>query len=109
MDVRAAAALRVALSSLPESCPYHGPHLEPRDRLFGREACCDTGVPAMRRRKAEQALAQVLAEAVTTERAAIVEDIRHYFAAVDDPLQEDVRILCDRITRGEYGGSHGAS
>lgn len=36
------------------------------------------------------------------ERAAIVELIREYFAPVDDPLYEDVRILCERITRGEH-------
>lgn len=41
--------------------------------------------------------------AIAAERAAIVEGIQAYFAPVDDPLYEDVRILCDRITRGEYG------
>ncbi|MGW0805267.1 hypothetical protein [Nonomuraea sp. NPDC002799] len=41
--------------------------------------------------------------AIAAERAAIVEGIKSYFAPVDDPLYEDVRILCDRITRGEYG------
>ncbi|MFD0885755.1 hypothetical protein ACFQ08_14485 [Streptosporangium algeriense] len=39
---------------------------------------------------------------VSAERAAIVELIREYFAPVDDPLYEDVRILCERITRGEH-------
>ena len=51
--------LRRAVSSLPAVCRYHGDQLDP-DR-FGRmtrsEACCDTGVPARRRREAEQALA----------------------------------------------------
>lgn len=40
--------------------------------------------------------------AIVAERAAIVEGIKGYFAPADDPPYEDVRILCDRITRGEY-------
>lgn len=43
--------------------------------------------------------------AVEAERAAIVKNIRHYFAASDDPLFEDVKVLCGRIERGEYGAS----
>lgn len=50
--------LRRALESLPATCRYHGDQLDP-DR-FGRmtrsEACCDTGIPARRRREAENAL-----------------------------------------------------
>ena len=55
------AAIRAALESLPTQCRYHGDatQLDGRDRLFGREACCDTGVPAQRRKKAEQALADL--------------------------------------------------
>lgn len=41
-------------------------------------------------------------DAITAERAAIVNGIQHYFAPVDDPLWDDVRTLCDRILRGEY-------
>lgn len=51
------ATIQAALESLPEQCRYHGDETKPRDRLYGREACCDTGIPAQRRKKAEQALA----------------------------------------------------
>lgn len=47
---------------------------------------------------------QVEREVLTAQRAELVKGIREYFAAADDPLYEDVRILCDRIERGEYGG-----
>lgn len=50
------ATIRAALEELPERCRYHGDATEPRDRMFGREACCDTGIPARRRKLAEQAL-----------------------------------------------------
>jgi len=56
------AVIRAALESLPEQCRYHGENTEPRDTLFGREACCDTGLPAQRRKLAEQALRQVDAD-----------------------------------------------
>ncbi|MEV7013333.1 hypothetical protein [Streptosporangium sp. NPDC051022] len=46
----------------------------------------------------EELREQVRAE----ERAAIARMVRHYFAAADDPLYEDVRILCGRIERGEH-------
>ena len=47
--------------------------------------------------------AAAIAERVRREeRAAIARMVRHYFAAVDDPLYEDVRILCERIERGEH-------
>lgn len=45
--------------------------------------------------------------AIAAEREAIVKGIRWYFAPVDDPLYEDVRILCDRILRGEYSAPIG--
>lgn len=48
--------IRAALESLPAQCRYHGDDTGPRDRLYGREACCDTGIPAQRRKLAEQAL-----------------------------------------------------
>ncbi|GIH29088.1 hypothetical protein Aph01nite_73980 [Acrocarpospora phusangensis] len=48
------------------------------------------------------AVAAAVQAAVTAERAAIVAGIRHYFAPAEDALWDDVRILCDRITRGEY-------
>lgn len=41
------------------------------------------------------------------ERAAIIKGIKDYFAAVDDPVYEDVRILCGRIERGEYSATRG--
>ncbi|WP_219512784.1 hypothetical protein [Nonomuraea ceibae] len=62
MDERAAAAIRAALECLPAECSYHGTAIEPGSgRLYGREACCDTGRPAMRRRQAEQALERMVA------------------------------------------------
>lgn len=58
-------------------------------------------------RIAEHALPEIERRAVEAERAAIVKNIRHYFAASDsdgpDGLWEDVQILCGRIERGEYG------
>lgn len=53
------AVIRAALESLPAQCRYHGENTQPRDTLFGREACCDTGIPARRRKAAEQALHQL--------------------------------------------------
>jgi DNA-binding LacI/PurR family transcriptional regulator len=50
----------------------------------------------------EQLRAQI-ADEVREERAANIAGIKAYFAAVDDPLYEDVEILCGRIKRGEYG------
>lgn len=47
--------------------------------------------------------AMIRAKVIKAERAAIIAGIKHYFAPSDDPLYEDVRILCDRIERGEYG------
>lgn len=49
-------ALRRALAELPAVCRYHGERLDPDGPSWAREACCDTGKPAMRRRKAEEAL-----------------------------------------------------
>ncbi|MEV1202801.1 hypothetical protein [Microbispora rosea] len=52
------ALIHAALRTLPTECRYHGANTEPepRDRLYGREACCDTGIAAQRRKLAEQAL-----------------------------------------------------
>jgi hypothetical protein len=57
------AIIRKALEELPAQCRYHGDATAPSDRgrLFGREACCDTGVPAQRRKVAEQALRNLAA------------------------------------------------
>lgn len=60
-------------------------------------------------RIAEHALPQIERRAVETERAAIVRNIRHYFAASGsdgpDGLWDDVEVLCGRIERGEYGAN----
>lgn len=48
------------------------------------------------------AIPEIERRAVEAERAAIVGGIKHYFASMDDPLHKDVRILCERIERGEY-------
>lgn len=42
-------------------------------------------------------------EVIEAERAALIMDIKHFFAATDDPLYDDVQTLCGRIERGEYG------
>ncbi|MBB6556164.1 hypothetical protein [Nonomuraea rubra] len=57
MNAIGLAAIRAALESLPAQCRYHGDSTEPpANNLFRREACCDTGIPAQRRKEAEQAL-----------------------------------------------------
>jgi hypothetical protein len=53
------ALIRQALAELPAQCRYHGEHTAPHPGLYPREACCDTGTPAQRRKLAEQALARV--------------------------------------------------
>jgi hypothetical protein len=58
---QAVPGIRKALAELPAVCRYHGVHLEPHRPAYGSESCCDTDRPAMRRRKAEDAL-QRLAE-----------------------------------------------
>ncbi len=47
--------IRAALEMLPAACRYHGDNIDPSGG-WRREACCDTGIPAMRRRQAEQEL-----------------------------------------------------
>ncbi|MEU7092960.1 hypothetical protein [Kitasatospora aureofaciens] len=54
--------LRQAVDQLPVLCRYHGANLDPDHQPTWREACCDTGVPARRRRTATEALG-VLAQA----------------------------------------------
>jgi hypothetical protein len=54
-------------------------------------------------REVRSILAAVLPAHEDTVRAAIVKDIKHYFASVDDSLYDDVITLCGRIERGEYG------
>jgi hypothetical protein len=55
--------LRTAIETLPRTCKYHGEDIEPLAPAFSawpyREACCDTGVPALRRRRAEEVLARL--------------------------------------------------
>jgi hypothetical protein len=48
-----AAIIQAALDTIPVTCRYHGDDLEWGLR---RDACCDTGKPALARRKAEAAL-----------------------------------------------------
>lgn len=48
-------ALRVALTELPRNCRYHGERLQ-RDDTWNGVYCCDTGRPALLRRRAEDAL-----------------------------------------------------
>lgn len=49
-------AIRRALEKLPATCRYHGDKIDPPNDMWRREACCDTGIPAMRRRRAEEQL-----------------------------------------------------
>lgn len=55
------ALIRKALDALPSRCRYHQDDTEPGHGLLAREACCDTGVPAQRRKLAEQALQRLTA------------------------------------------------
>jgi len=48
-----------------------------------------------------EALAAVLPAHEAMVRAKVAKGVKEYFAPADDPLYEDVRILCDRIERGE--------
>lgn len=48
--------IRAALAKLPVTCRYHGNKTKPRDGFPGREACCDSGIPARRRRVAAETL-----------------------------------------------------
>jgi hypothetical protein len=49
-----AAIIQAALDTIPATCRYHGGNLE-RVGPIGNP-CCDTGRPALARRKAEAAL-----------------------------------------------------
>jgi hypothetical protein len=46
--------IEAALEALPRNCPYHGSKLDPPDPW--RISCCDSGIPAVKRRTAEAAL-----------------------------------------------------
>lgn len=48
---------------------------------------------------------EIECRAVEAERAAILKGIRDYFSPVDDEMWEAVRIVCERIERGEYGAN----
>lgn len=58
MDRRDITAIRTALDALPAQCRYHGDRTNPDRyaRMTRSEACCDTGIPAHRRKQAEAAL-----------------------------------------------------
>jgi hypothetical protein len=53
--------IRRALADLPAVCRYHGDRLEPDRTAWGRHSCCDTGEPALHRRRAEEAVAALTA------------------------------------------------
>lgn len=59
MDQRDARTLAAALSKLPKTCRYHGDETDPPSGLIRREACCDTGTAAHRRKAAEEVLARL--------------------------------------------------
>ena len=48
--------VRAAIEMLPATCKYHGDELLRGHGPWRDEACCDTGKPALARRKAEEAL-----------------------------------------------------
>ncbi|MGY0067712.1 hypothetical protein ACWZEH_12970 [Streptomyces sp. QTS137] len=62
MERSDAAAIRAALHALPSRCRYHGDKTAPPSGLIRREACCDTGIPAQRRKEAEAALSRITRE-----------------------------------------------
>lgn len=53
------ATIRAAVAALPATCRYHEDRIDPGPGLFGREGCCDTGRPALLRRRAEEALTRL--------------------------------------------------
>ena len=59
MERSDAATIRAALRKLPSTCRYHGDATEPTPGLIRREACCDTGAPAQRRKEAEAVLDRI--------------------------------------------------
>lgn len=59
MDRTDAVTLRAALQELPARCRYHGDRTQPPSGGVPREACCDTGVAAHRRKQAEAVLARL--------------------------------------------------
>ncbi|MYU24028.1 hypothetical protein [Streptomyces sp. SID8352] len=59
MDPRDAQTLQAAISELPRECRYHGNATAPPSGLIRREACCDTGIAAHRRKAAEEVLARL--------------------------------------------------
>jgi hypothetical protein len=59
MDRQDVGVIEAALSELPKQCRYHGDRTDPPDGLIRREACCDTGVAAHRRKAAEEVLARL--------------------------------------------------
>lgn len=50
------ALIRDALNELPEKCWYHGDQLIRTYGVDRNKPCCDTGMPALRRQVAEEAL-----------------------------------------------------
>ncbi|KRV48791.1 hypothetical protein AQ490_23250 [Wenjunlia vitaminophila] len=62
MERSDAAALCAALEQLPRQCRYHGDRTDPPAGLIPRESCCDTGVAAHRRKRAEAVLNRIAGE-----------------------------------------------
>ncbi len=50
------AIVREAIEELPATCQYHGDQLVRDYGQWRGDSCCDTGKPALARRKAEEAL-----------------------------------------------------
>jgi hypothetical protein len=55
MSVSDRELIRAALECLPEECRYHGARLD-HGGIVSDGACCDTGRPALARRRALEAL-----------------------------------------------------
>lgn len=72
--------IRAAIECLPSTCRYHGDEVEPYPAST-REACCDTGVPALRRRRAEALLARL--EAVEAAARKPFEDLAATVAGIE--------------------------
>ncbi|MCW7941678.1 hypothetical protein AAW14_06445 [Streptomyces hygroscopicus] len=77
-------AIRRALEKLPATCRYHGEKIDPPEGLIRREACCDTGIPAMRRRKAEEQLCALEMEQLTRGEISI-NDLRRSRGITNQP------------------------
>lgn len=116
MDRRDIATIRAALSTLPAQCRYHGDRTDPDryGRMTRSEACCDTGIPAHRRKQAEAALARLRAlaeERIVTPSAAnrpgsTAEQLPDHILALLPPA-EYTSTACDTAARLETVAADG--